>query len=81
MIDALVGALIAVTATTALLAAAQISESVLQQAGGAFLIESSQSVMDDLDILADARYDSTPGSMDRKALEDDLSLLPPQFLQ
>ena len=51
MIDALLGALIAVTATTALLAAIQLSESAFEKAGGSYLIEGNQqSVIDDFEI-------------------------------
>lgn len=79
MIDALLGALIAVTATTALLAAIQLSESAFDKAGGSFLIEGNQSVTDDLEILDIAGYDSGPGSEDRETLENDLSMLPSQL--
>ena len=79
MLDALVGALIAVTATTALLAAVQLSESAFEKAGGSLLIEGNQSVRSDLDILSGAGYDTTPGAESREVLEDDLSLLPSQL--
>ena len=80
MIDALLGALIAVTATTALLAAIQLSESAFEKAGSPYFIEGNQqSVIDDSEILNDAGYDSSLGSADRETLENDLSLLPSQL--
>ncbi|MAD07828.1 MAG: hypothetical protein CMP86_10505 [Gammaproteobacteria bacterium] len=79
MIDALLGALVAVTATTALLAAIQLSESSFDQVGGSFLIEGNQSVVGDLKILNDAGYDSSSGAQDRETLESDLSRLPSQL--
>ena len=79
MIDALLGAFIAVTATTALLAAVQLSESAFEKAGSSILIEGNQSFRNDLDILAGAGYDTTLGAEPREVLEDDLSLLPSQL--
>ena len=79
MTDALLGALIAVTATTALLTAIQLSESAFEKAGGSFLIEGNQSFRSDLDILAGAGYDTKLGAEPRKVLEDDLPLLPSEL--
>ena len=72
MIDAVVGAVIAVTATTALLLAVQVSEESLQQAGRLPLTAG------EIDILENARYDKNVDSRDRLILEADLEQLPSQ---
>ena len=79
MLDALIGALIAVTATTALLSAVQLSESAFQKVGGSFLLDGNQFVRSDLEVLNDAGYDITANSKSRDTLEDDLSKLPSQL--
>ena len=81
MIDALVGAVIAVTATTALLSALQLSELAFKQVGGSGLIEGYGSVTDDLQVLSDAGYNINPGSENLKDLVSDLKLLPSQRQQ
>ena len=72
MLDAVVGAVIAVTATTALLLALQVSEESLQQAGRLPLN------VGEIGILRDAGYDVSVGSDDRLVLEADLQQLPSQ---
>ena len=72
MLDAVVGAIIAVTATTALLLALQVSEESSQQAGRTPLNA------DELEILQNARYNNDPDSQDRLELEADLEQLPSQ---
>ena len=81
MIDALLGALIAVTATTALLSAIQLSELAFERVGGANLIDGYGSVADDFQVLSDAGYDASPGSQDQQKLEADLKKLSSQFMQ
>ena len=72
MIDAVLGAVIAVTATTALLLAVQVTESSLNGAGRAPLLDS------ELQILRDAGYDARSGSEHRHVLEADVQQLPTQ---
>ena len=72
MLDAVMGAVIAVTATTALLLALQVSEESLQQAGRLPLN------VGEIGILRDAGYDVSVGSDDRLVLEADLQQLPSQ---
>lgn len=80
MLDAVIGALIAVTATTALLLAIQAAESTFEQA------ESSGLQSRELKILESAKYRSEADSEvrkklegDRKKLEGDLDQLPRQW--
>ena len=70
MIDAVIGVIIAVTATTALLLAVQMSESAFQEAGRSPLSE------DETELLINAGYD-TPEA--RLGLEDDLRQLPSKW--
>ena len=72
MLDAVVGAVIAVTATTALLLALQVSEESLQQAGRLPLNAG------EIGILRDAGYNVDVGSEDRLVLDADLRQLPSQ---
>ena len=72
MIDAVVGALVAVTATTALLLALQVSEESLQKAGRLPLDAA------EIEILKGAKYDVSVDSEDRLVLEADLENLPTQ---
>jgi hypothetical protein len=72
MLDALVGSIIAVTATTALLLALQVSEESLNQAGRLPLNSA------EIGLLRDAGYNVNPGSQDRLVLEADLRQLPSQ---
>ncbi|QNI86430.1 hypothetical protein SynPROS71_02675 [Synechococcus sp. PROS-7-1] len=70
--DAVVGAVIAVTATTAMLSAVQVTQSAFDQAGRSPLIEG------EVEILRGAGYDANAGSEDRQVLEADLRQLPVQ---
>ena len=72
MIDAVLGAVIAVTATTAMLLAVQITNSSLNEAGRTPLLDG------ELKILRDAGYDATSGSEHRLVLETDVQQLPTQ---
>ena len=72
MIDAVLGAVIAVTATTAMLLAVQMTESSFNEAGRAPLIDG------ELQILRDAGYDASSGSEHRLILETDVQQLPTQ---
>ena len=72
MIDGVLGAVIAVTATTAMLLAVQMTESSLNEAGRVPLLEG------ELQILHDAGYDARSGSEDRLVLETDVQQLPTQ---
>lgn len=72
MLDAVVGAVIAVTATTAMLSAVQVTQSAFDQAGRSPLIEG------EVEILRGAGYDASAGSEDRQVLEADLRQLPVQ---
>jgi hypothetical protein len=72
MLDAVVGAVIAVTATAALLSAVQVTESAFDQAGRSPLIEG------EVEILRGAGYDASAGSEHRQVLEADLRQLPVQ---
>ncbi len=72
MIDAVLGAVIAVTATTAMLLAVQITEFSFSEAGRSPLLES------ELQILRDAGYDARSGSEHRLVLETDVQQLPIQ---
>ena len=72
MLDTVVGAIIAVTATTALLLALQVSEESLQQAGRTPLDAA------ELGIVRAAGYNVDPDSQDRLELEADLEQLPSQ---
>ena len=72
MLDAVVGAVIAVTATTALLLALQVSEESLQQAGRLPLNPG------EIGILRDAGYNVDVNSEDRLVLDSDLRQLPSQ---
>lgn len=72
MIDAILGAVIALTATTSMLLAVQMTESSLNEAGRAPLLDS------ELKILRDAGYDARSGSEHRLVLEADVQQLPIQ---
>lgn len=72
MLDAVVGSVIAVTATTAMLLAVQVSQSAFDQAGRSPLNAG------ELEILRGAGYDATAGSEPRQLLEADLQQLPAQ---
>ena len=72
MLDAVVGGAIAVTATTALLLALQVSDKSLQEAGRLPL----NSV--EIGVLRNARYNVDLNSEDRLVLETDLQQLPSQ---
>ena len=72
MIDAVLGAVIAVTATTAMLLAVQMTESSFREAGRTPLLDS------ELQILRNAGYDARPGSEHRLVLETDVQQLPTQ---
>ena len=72
MIDAVLGAVIAVTATTAMLLAVQMTESSFREAGRTPLLDS------ELQILRNAGYDARSGSEDRLVLETDVQQLPTQ---
>lgn len=72
MLDAIVGVLIAVTATTALVASVQVAESAFDQAGRSPLLKR------EVDILQGAGYDGSAGSEHRRVLEADLRQLPIQ---
>jgi hypothetical protein len=72
MLDAVVGSVIAMTATTAMLLAVQVSQSAFDQAGRAPLNQGEQ------EILRGAGYDARVGSEHRQLLEADLQQLPAQ---
>lgn len=72
LLSAVVGSLIAVTATTALLSAVQVTQSAFDQAGRSSLIEGEKK------ILSGAGYDARSGSEDRQVLEADFRQLPVQ---
>lgn len=72
LLGAVVGAVIAVTATTALLSAVQVTQSAFDQAGRSPLVEW------EVEILRGAGYDVSAGSEDRQVLEADLRQLPTQ---
>lgn len=72
MIDAVLGAVIAVTATTAMLLAVQMTDSSLTEAGRGPLLDG------ELKILRDAGYDARSGSESRLVLEGDVQQLPTQ---
>ena len=72
MIDAVLGAVIAVMATTAMLLAVQMTESSFREAGRTPLLDS------ELQILRNAGYDARSGSEHRLVLETDVQQLPTQ---
>jgi len=72
LLSAVVGAVIALMVTTALLSAVQVTQSAFDQAGRSPLIEG------EVKILRGAGYDDRAGSEDRQVLEADLRQLPLQ---
>ena len=72
MIDAVVGSIVAVAATTAMFLAVQITQSAFLEAGKYPL------TLDEIKLLEDAGYGSTLGSRDRLDLNNFLQNLPSQ---
>lgn len=69
MLDAIVGAVIAVTATTALLLAVQVTEVAFKESGRSPLL------IDEMSMITQLGYNSSDG----QSLEADLDRLPTQW--